>query len=59
MRKLSSLYDICVFSESLLSDGSLVRGEYMGVTFELEEGGEGFKFDLGTKRLKGRLGKCR
>ena len=39
--KLSSLCVICVFSESLLSDGSLVRGEYMGVTFEMGEGGEG------------------
>ena len=30
-----------MFSESLLSDGSLVGGEYMGFTFEMEEGGEG------------------
>ena len=38
--KLSSSCDIYVLSESLLSDGSLVRGEYMGVTFEMGEGGE-------------------
>ena len=39
--KLSSSCGICVFSQSLLSDGSLVRGEYIGFTFEMEEGGEG------------------
>ena len=30
-----------MFSQSLLSDGSLVRGEYMVVTIEMGEGGEG------------------
>ena len=25
----------------LLSEGSLVKGEYVGVTLEIEEGGEG------------------
>ena len=39
--KLSSSGDICVLTELLLSDGSLVKREYMGVTFEMEEGGEG------------------
>ena len=39
--KLSSSCDICVWSGSLLSDGSLVTGEYMGVTSEMGEGGEG------------------
>ena len=39
--KLSSSCDICVRSLSLLSDDSLVRGEYVGVTCEIEEGGEG------------------
>ena len=38
--KLSSSSDICLASESLISDGSLVRGEYTGVTYEMEEGGE-------------------
>ena len=38
--KLSSSCEIRVFSESLLSDGSLNRGEYMGVTFEMGERGE-------------------
>ena len=42
--KSSSSCDICVLSESFLSDGSLVRGEYMGVTFEMGEGGEGGSF---------------
>ena len=39
--KLSNSCDICVWSWSLLSDGSLVRGEYMGVTYEMREEGEG------------------
>ena len=39
--KLSSSCETCVFSESLLSDSSLVRGENMDVTFEMGEGGEG------------------
>ena len=39
--KLSSSCDICVFPESLLSDGSMVRAEYMGVTFEMGQGREG------------------
>ena len=38
--KLSSSYDIYVLSWSLLSDGSLVKGEYVAVTNELGEGGE-------------------
>ena len=42
--KLIFSCDICVFSESLLSNGSLVRGEYRGVTFEMKEGGEGGSF---------------
>ena len=29
-----------MFTELLLSDGSLVKGEHVGVTFEMEEGGE-------------------
>ena len=29
---------------SLLSDGSLVKGEYVGVTYEMGEGGEGGSF---------------
>ena len=57
--KLSNSWEICVFSESLLSDGSLVRGEYMGVTFKKWEREGGFNFDLGMNRLKERLGKCR
>ena len=39
--KLSSSCDFCVFTELLLSEGSLVKGEYVGVTLEIEEGGEG------------------
>ena len=32
----------------------------MGVTYKMGEGGEnGFNFDLGMEKLKGRLGKCR
>ena len=38
--KLSSSCDICVLSWSLLSDDSLVRGEYVGVACEMGEGGE-------------------
>ena len=38
--RLSSSCDICVWSSSLLSDGLLVRGDYMGVTYEMGEGGE-------------------
>ena len=30
-----------MWSVSLLLDGSLVRGEYIGVTLEMGEGGEG------------------
>ena len=36
--KLSSSCDTCVWS--VLLYGSLVRGEYMGVTYEMGEGGE-------------------
>ena len=39
--KLPSSWDICVFTELLLSEGSLVKGGYVGVTLEIEEGGEG------------------
>ena len=39
--KLSSSCDACVWSESFLTDGSLIRWEYMGVTYEMGEGGEG------------------
>ena len=37
MMKLSSSLDICVFTELLLSEGSLVKGDYMGFTLEIEE----------------------
>ena len=39
--KLSSSCGICVLSWSLLLDGSLVEGEYVGATYEMGEGGEG------------------
>ena len=38
--KLSSSGDDCVAIELLLSDASLVKGEYMGVIFEMGERGE-------------------
>ena len=38
--KLSSSCDICVLSWPLLSDDSLVGGEYAGVACEMGEGGE-------------------
>ena len=38
MMKLSSSLGICVFTELLLSEGSLVN---VGVTLEIEEGVEG------------------
>ena len=39
MKFSSSGYN-CVLLGLLFSDGSLVKGEYMGVTFVMEEGGE-------------------
>ena len=39
--KLSSSLDICVFTELLLSECSLVKGEYVGVTFVIEVGVDG------------------
>ena len=59
MIKLSSSCDICVFSESLLSGCSLVRGEHKVSHLKWEREGKGFNFDLGMNRLKGRLGNCR
>ena len=38
--KLSSSCEIFVLSWSLLSDGSLVKEEYVGVTYEMGEEGE-------------------
>ena len=40
MTKLSSSLDICLLTELLLSEGSLVKGEYVGVTLETDEGVE-------------------
>ena len=58
--KLSRSWDICVFTKLLLSEGSLVKGGYWGVTLEIEEGVEWFQFLFGSvERLKGRLGNCR
>ena len=39
--KLTSSWDICVFTELLLFEGSLANVKYVGVTLEIEEGGEG------------------
>ena len=39
--KLSSSIHICVFTELLLSECSLVKKEYVGVTFVIEEGVDG------------------
>ena len=39
--KFSSSFEICVFTELLLSEGSLIKGEYVGSTLEKEEGVEG------------------
>ena len=40
--KNCQVHEIFVFfTELLLSEGSLVKGAYVGVTFELEEGEEG------------------
>ena len=50
--KFSSSWDIYVFTELFLSEGSLVKGCYIG---NRKGRRRGFNFDLGA----GRLGKCR
>ena len=50
MIKLSSSLDNCVVTELLLSEGSLVKGEYVGLTSVIEEEVDGDSIFIRERR---------